>query len=215
MMSKRVVAAGAFTTLICAGFAQADFTFEFNMEFSGAYTPDGPAPWLLATFADTDTNEVTLTLDAGPLDDNNPTAKVFSWYFNFNPEGDVGDLVFTHGGGETASAVNQGTNAYRADGDGNYDIQFEWMGANVFEAGNSSVYIITSVNGLNFNAASFYELSQDAAGHGPFYAASHVGGLGVGGQDSGWLAPGEVIPLPSGAAMATAGFGLVVLRRRR
>jgi hypothetical protein len=214
-MSKRVFGAGAIAALLCASAAPADVVFNFGIEFSGGTTPAGPAPWATATFADAGADMVMLTMDLTALAVNNPDAKVDGWYFNFTPEGSVGSLTIAYQSGTEAASVGKGANSFKADGDGKYDILFSYDTAdgdpNKFDAGEMSVYKIT---GTGITAESFNVLSQDAGGHGPFLSALHALALSPGGG-SGWLAPGEMIPLPTGAAMATAGFGLLVLRRRR
>lgn len=210
-MSKRVVAAAVACALLCGAATQADVVFNFNIEFSGATTPAGPAPWLIATFSDAGTDKVKLTMDASPLAADNAGSFVGAWYFNFTPEGDVDDLVFTWDATSDTEAGSVGhiANNFKADGDGKYDILFDFTSK--LDAGETSVYTIM---GTGITPESFNVFSENAGGNGPFLSAAHVQGLGDDNQGSGWLA-GELIPLPSGAAMATAGFGLVILRRRR
>ena len=67
--------------------------FEASTEFSGAYAPAGPAPWVVATFDDQDTpGSVLMTLSDLNLIDGE---FVHEWYVNIDPAIDPGALSFT------------------------------------------------------------------------------------------------------------------------
>ena len=57
-------------------------TFNLDYQFSdGGTDPAGTAPWLTATFQDTGTDEVTLTMNSSGL---TGFEKVTEWYFNLS-----------------------------------------------------------------------------------------------------------------------------------
>ena len=112
----------------------ASFTFDLNIEFSGGQAPGGSPPWLSATFTDTGTpGEVSLTLSASPPGGAGLTGteNVDGWYFNVAPAF-VGSLAFSLPPGTplpisgTLTNIQQGEDAFKADGDGLYDILFSF-----------------------------------------------------------------------------------------
>ncbi len=198
-------------------------TFSANIEFSGGTAPVGAAPWLTAKFDDADsTGSVTLTLTAFNL-----TASEFisGWYLNLDPSLDVTSLVFsapTKTGSFSDPGISQGTNAYKADGDGKYDLLLDFAtgggASSRFGVGESVKYTITGISTLNANSFSF-DSSPDG-GHGPFRMAAHVQSIGDG-DDSGWVAPdpaefGPIVPEPASFSLAAgAAIGLTYFVRRR
>lgn len=176
------------------------FTLEFNYEFSEATEPKGPSPWLTATFDDEGSaGMVILTLVASGL---TGTEFVTEWDFNLNPSLDPNQLSFVPNPG-SANSISTGVNAFKADGDGRYDIQFLFPtnGSDRFGAGDVAIFKISLTD---ITANSFNFLSFPDGGHGPFLSAAHVQGIGDDGKDSGWVAP---VPEPS--TMLLLGFGLV------
>jgi len=214
---------GGVALLACAAIApiaSGDLVYEITTEFSGATAPEGPGPWLYATFSQTAQQaidgELTLTMDATPLSAFNPDAHVKEWYFNVaSPhEDNLGGITITHAGGTAADSVQKGKNTFQADGDGKYDILFTFAagGSARFEDGETSVFTLAAAG---ISPTWFYALSAPGGGNnGPFYTALHVGGLGDNGDGSGWLTT-TIIPLPSAAGMGLAGIGLLALRRAR
>src|SRR6185503_10467667 len=88
-------------------------------------------------------------------------------------------------------AITEGVNAFKADGDGKYDVlfQFSTTPGDSFTGGEQISYLITGITGLD--AMDFYRfLSLPAGGHGPFFAAGHVQAISYG-EGSGWIAPSD------------------------
>lgn len=181
-------------------------TFDLDVEFSGAQSPMGQVPWLRAVIDDGGgTGSVTLTLIALNLVGSE---FVTGWYFNVNPV--YGSLAVAHVGGVAGSA-SYSQNAYKADGDGKYDLLFSFD-SNAFTAGESSVWTISAAG---LKAVDFDLLSQPAGGHGPFRTAAHVQGIGTDGQGSGWITESGEIPEPGTVALVIAGILGLGARRSR
>ncbi|GAC1454513.1 MAG: hypothetical protein PVSMB6_10380 [Steroidobacteraceae bacterium] len=188
-------------------------SFDFNTEFSGGQAPSGPAPWIIATLADTSTpGVVLLTITVGGLTGNESLSGL---YLNVNPALNVPDLTFTGlntgPGNIAASSIQLGEDAFKADGDGRYDVLLNYpagSGAGTFSGTLSSSYDITYSGSGTLSAASFYFLSTPMGGHGPFLAAAHVQNTtGAGAGGSGWLAPVPQVPLPAALWLFICGLG--------
>ena len=194
--------------------AHASVVYNYNTEFSGGTPPSGPAPWVSATLTDTSTpGQVRLTITTGGL---TSSEKIGGLYFNLDPGLNVGDLSFSSLNGRPGtvnySSLQLGEDAFKADGDGQYDILFSYSTSGAtFTGGDTSSFDITYSGSGAFDAASFYFLSTPAGGHGPFYSAAHVLNTSSSGG-SGWLAPVSPVPLPpSLPLLATGLFGFAAL----
>ena len=113
-----------------------------------------------------------------------------------------------------------GVNKFKADGDGNYDIKVSFTtSGNVFKAGESVTFQISSLVGLNLEESMFNQLSVGGA-KGSFHTAAHVQALSNGG--SGWIGDTPEPPpsngVPDGSWTVTllgiAAVSLEVFRRR-
>jgi hypothetical protein len=171
------------------------FVYQFDNAFSGG-APVGPAPWIDATFRDT-ANGVLLTVDNGGLVGGEFLG---SLYLNINPAdtAKIPNLTFTFESGSSgvaAPTIQTGEDGFQADGDGKYDILFNFDTSNAgrFGAGDTITYLISGIPGLT--SADFEYLSTHSGGHGPFDAAGHVQGIGPSASDSGWVEP-SMGPLP-------------------
>lgn len=222
MQNNRLLYASAGILMFAGSMTQAQaasLTLNFDFEFSGGSDPVGTAPWVVATFDDGDTlGSVSLTIDASGL---SASEFIGSTYFNLDPSLDPTSLAFTRTGGTGPSAaqtsISTGTNAFKADGDGLYDILFDFppppgSGGAKFEAGEAVTYDITGIASLA--ASSFDFLSAPDGGHGPFTAAAHVQGINAD-PDSGWIAP-SVVPVPAAVWLFGSGLlGLIGVARKK
>ena len=116
-----------------------------------------------------------------------------SLYLNLDPALDPNDLIFsapTQSRAFTSPTIATGTDNFKADGDGFYDILFTFaVGGppSTFVNGDSIELTISGISTLD--ALSFFQFSAPAGGHGPFTSAAHVQNTGGGGQ-SGWITDG-------------------------
>jgi hypothetical protein len=191
-------------------------TFGLDYEFSGATPPEGTAPWITATFDDSygGLNTVLLTMSADNLIDNE---FIGEWLFNFDDSFDVTQLSFTPVGGTPDYDIYTGIDAYKADGDGYFDIRFDFPpppgnSPNKFTAGETVVYDITYISSIDVYAFDF--LSAPGGGQGTYYFAAHIQGIGIDDEDSGWI--GTPVPEPSTVLLVGTGLlGMIAFGRKR
>jgi hypothetical protein len=201
--------------------AATTLTLGLDVEFSGATPPaSGTTPWVTATFDDSfgGANTVRLTMTAGNLTGNE---NIELFYFNFDPGLNPLDLTFTAidnsasnpENGKGDNGIFTGVNGYMANGDGSYDIAFNFppppgSSANLFTSGESVIYDITFTSAINAN--SFNHFSDEGGGQGTYLAAAHI--QRINGNDSGWIG---VVPEPGTASLLALGLiGLAAKRRR-
>ena len=199
--------------VLLASAAFADVTMRLDYVFSGTL----PVESLVATFVDTGINQVQLTLDTTGL---SKTAHVKEWDFNLNPSLNPTSLTFTAIDGVPGTSPPWLTppglpalqaDGYKADGDGAYDISFNFTPG--FVGGALYKYSITAT-GHTLTAYDFAFLSVKNPASidykGPFFSAAQVqapGGIHA------WIAAtpdgGTTLILLGGALL-----GLESLRRR-
>lgn len=165
--------------------------WDFNYEFSAASEPEGAPPWLTATFDDEDSaGSVLLTIAAANLTD---AEHVKAWYFNIDP-GFTDTLTFTTiawTGAFTLPTISTGQDAFKADGDGLYDIKFAFDEGDRFGVGDS---LTLQISGTSLLAGSINFLSTEDGG------------------DSGWIAPIDGgMRNPEHATLLLLGSGLIGL----
>ncbi len=207
-MKKRLLTMCATLILfLLPGSAQADVVFNLLMEFSGGSQPAGFPPWLIATFITLSPGTVEVRLQARL---QSPSEFVNIWLFNLDPAFNPNNLSLAHVSGVPA-AVTKGINAFRADGDGYFDIKFDWPQnppASRFGNDDLVVYHITSAV-HPIMETSFNFVSAPGGGQGMFPTAAHVQGVGPDGEESGWIA------VPEPATLLTLGIGATFFMTRR
>ncbi|MFO0832998.1 MAG: hypothetical protein U0637_14295 [Phycisphaerales bacterium] len=218
------MASGALVALAIAATSQAaSVQFTLTNEFSGGTSPTGPAPWGTATFNDTASNTVELTLTRSTGLSSGEFIRV--WLFNLNPSmNPTGMTIAQNSGPVSTNSTRAGSDtdsAFRGDGGSYFDFKFEWPTSNSADRFDgdwvSAVYTLT-MSGLD--ASDFLDLGV-GAGNSPngLYTAAHIQGIPPQGG-SGWVTggPGPLVPLPPAAWTGMAGLGLVGLagwKRRR
>ena len=223
LFMKRVLSILAvISSLFVAPVQAATVTFNYGSSF-GQTAPDGPAPYATSVFDDGGgSGTVILTMTASS---SIGAADITQMYFNFDPTLDLVNLEFTYeaglsdgpaaaGGG--GNGVFTGTDAFQADGDGKYDILFDFPpppGNTKWMAGETVVYTITSTDAIT--ASSFNYLSAPGGNAaGPFLSVARFQSTGDG-SDSDWVGAG-VIPIPAAVWLFGSGLlGLIGIARRK
>ncbi|HEX4343709.1 MAG TPA: hypothetical protein VH255_09975 [Verrucomicrobiae bacterium] len=228
-MKKTIMAAALLTGVIFASAFQSQAASEvygLDSQFNGNVVPGSTVPWLTATFADSAPNTVTLTLQANSLVSG---AFVSEWDFNFDPTlaGSLSALNFAVGPGGvgtvTPAVVSTAADGIALDGTGgNADISLAFqtgLGSGRFTAGETIVYTITGIAGLNSSDFNFASVGSTT---GPWYTAAQIQGIpcpGCGGTTIAWIGDCTSTPnnAPEPATMAILGSFIafaVYLKRR-
>lgn len=204
--------------------AESGITYQFDSEFSGGTPPAGAAPWITATIQNTTPGTVLLTVANNGL---GGSEFVSGFYLNLNPTFNPLNLSISYVSSVGTFAVpsiasgtiERGTDSYKADGDGKYDLFFDFSlsSGTTFGAGESITYQLSGISGLSAN--DFDYLSAPDGGHGPFDAAAHVQGIGANGSLSGWVEPSLgaqplLVPEPSSCVLLTCALGFLGWVRR-
>jgi len=212
-MRKLIRNAGLLAALLF-GFTQvqaATLTYDFNNSFGDTPADGAPDPWLTAIFDDGGSaGSVTLSVTVGG---SVGIAEITELYFNLDPILNPTDLSINYvgGSGPAPLSINQGVDAYKADGDGLYDIFINLpTSTDTFDAGETLVFDIGGIASLT--AGDFNYLSFPDGGTGPFLAAAKVQSTGIDGDGSDWIAP---VPVPAAVWLFASGLGLLGWLRRK
>jgi hypothetical protein len=216
--SLRVAFVICLLTAMAAGVARGDI-ISLTKEFSGGTNPVGDKPWIEIVATQQTPKIVNFTIDVPkqPLDPNQ-SEFVTEIMLNLNPNLNPSLLSITYVGGIAFTSWATGTNAFKPDGDGYYDVQINYPTSNSgrLTTDTSSSFTITyddsPLSPQDFN----YESVGGAKG--PYFAAAHVQGIPPG-ADSGWVGAENglhVVPEPSTLVLIlAAAFSLIGLTRLR
>jgi len=219
-----ITAALLAATAFVAGNAQATAVqYQYGTTFTGN-GPSGSTPWITSTFDDGGSaGSIRLTMWLNGL---TSPENVSGMYFNLDPALNPTSLSFSYVGtwstGPAADSISTGTDGFKADGDGKYDILFSFPTGSGFDAGEKVVYDITGLSALTANSFAYSSApGSTSGGTGTYYAAAHVQNTTApdGSMSSGWVAastPPSTVPLPGAAWLFGSGLvGLAGFARRR
>jgi hypothetical protein len=185
---------------------------RLNQTFSGD-DPVGTSPWVKITFTQQTQYAVTVTVDfPAQAADASKSEFLSDVYLNLDPNLPPSLLSIAQNGGVAFSSATTHTNAFKADGDGYYDIDIAYPTTNAgrLTTGASSSFTITDGVPLSIDAFNYPSVG---GAKGAFYTAVHV--QGIPGADSGWIGASSGLspsPEPStfflllGGAISLLGF---------
>jgi len=195
-------------------------TFNLDVPFGTILTPPDPPPVAIITDVSLPANTVQIQMMSNGANTDAGTQKIKEWYFNVSDAALADGLTdssfsyFSGGPLEASIGVSVGDNAFKADGDGLFDILFTFpTSGDIFGTGQTVIYDVTLSELTVADFVLFSSTDVPAGGEGPFLSAAHVLSIGVD-ETSQWVG---AVPLP--ATVWIMGSGLVALgafaRRRR
>lgn len=199
-----------FAWIICVLIPSIGHTSTVLLGYTESFNPvppDGPTPYAEAIFDDGGaTGTVTLTLSVATTVGS---SDITGMYFSLDPALDPGLLSFTRIGGDGPTAadtqIRTGIDAFRAGGDGFYDIFFDFPPAPggddaLFNAGESLVYEI-SMPGLTAQSFAFTGIAGPGAGNpGPFLSVARFQ------RRSSFVGAVSAIPIPAAVWLFASGL---------
>ncbi len=204
--------------------------FGFDSEYSGASSPEGGTPWLVATVEDNIPGSVRFTLEApnaavSPFNGLTDTEKVVQVLFNLKSGFDLAKLSapgpFTKTGSFADPVVSFGSFNGADYSPFEMLVQFSDPAAQAFTAGDKVQFLVSYTGGNLF--ASDFLATAPGPGNNPdpaaIFAAAHIQSIDIkpgDEQGSGWVHPVNVIPEPgsSFAVILLLSSGLVLRSRR-
>ncbi len=204
--------------------SQADFSVDVNFVFSASVPDPSYRTFGTLSFHQVDANNVQVTFSANLLSGEFIT----EWDFNYKPGVSAAGLTIT---GVSTSAtdpptISKGQDAFKADGDGYYDIEFDFPKSGNRLTGTESVtYNIFSASGVSASDFNYFSVNG-VPGTGNYITGVHIQGItptaASGNQSSFWaggVSPHVLQPVPAPPAailfgLGFAGVGLAGLRRR-
>ncbi len=201
--------------------------YQFTNVFAGT-APDGSPAWVNSLFSDATPGTVQLKISANGLAGGEYLSAVF---FNLDPSLNPTKLSFSYvtgSGGFASPTVTTGANAFEVAGQSQYDIEFTFSqkAAADFSGNDYVVYDITS-SAYTLTAADFDYPGTGGASQ--FFAAAEIAGIraipqcvtlpGCCSSGTGWIAPGQLMPVPEPRTAAllalAAGLGAASRWQRR
>lgn len=181
-------------------------TLDLGYSFTPGGQPAGAPPWLTATFTDV-VGGVELEMTSNLTSDSE---FVTEWYFNLDPALDRTQLDFTYLAAQSTVEPTYQVGNVKADGDGYYDIRFNFpeAGNQRFMEGDVTTFLISGITGLSANDFKF--LSDPGGGNGVYLSAAHVQGIRGGAVPSAWIGTSDA-PEPSPALLFGTGLTLVAI----
>ena len=191
----------------------AGYVFDFGHIFSGSTTPAASPPWIEGIFQDV-AGGVQFSITNVGLSTGEFVGEL---YFNLNPAygaNGPASLSFSlqsRGGSFDLPSVSKQANAFKADGDGYFDVMLSFStssasGQHRFVGGDSLSYLISGLSGLK--ASDFVFQSSDSSTG--LYAAAHI--QGISGGTSIWSNPNQVLQVTNPVSAPEPGpGGLLVL----
>jgi hypothetical protein len=180
--------------------------------------PGGPAPWVTITFDDSfgGARTVRVTMEGTGLSGGMSGENIHQIYLNFDPLLDATLITFAavDNADSIPDGIFAGTNCFAANGDGNYDILFDFppppgSAAARFTQGETVIYDLTYISPIDVNSFNFF--SDEGGGQGTYLAAAHLQRTPSGGDGSAWVG---IVPEPSPSALLALGLAVLGMRRR-
>jgi hypothetical protein len=209
------------TLLSSAGVASASvITYTPDFEFSAS--GDDYTGTITYTLADQGADQVLFTITWGPVIDSGEY--LAGAYLNLDTDNiDPASLLFSPGlgtcSGCVVSSIGASTDTFQADGDGKFDLVFNFDEANANRLNQGDSYsVLMEASGLS--ALSFTFQSAVAGGNGVWYAAARARGL-EGGSGSGWFGDNSPdvtitqVPEPASALLMGVALSWCTVRVRR